>query len=87
MKAIMFYRPNSEHATRVESFLRDFLHRTGKELPVVDIDTPDGIAKCRLYNVMSYPAIIATDNDGRELQRWDGELLPQISEVSYYLQD
>lgn len=86
MKALLFYRPNSEHASRVEGYLREFLVRTGKELPTVDVDTRDGVAKCDLYGIMRYPSIIALDNEGRELQRWDGEMLPQISEVSYYLQ-
>ncbi len=85
MKTILFYRPNSEHARMVIDYLRDFEHRTGKELPTVDVDSREGIELCRLYGVMKYPMIVAIDNDGRELQRWDGDMLPQISEVSYYL--
>lgn len=69
----------------VTDYLRDFEKRTGKQLPTVDIDTREGIELCRLYDVIKYPSIVAVDNDGRELQRWDGDLLPQISEVSYYL--
>jgi hypothetical protein len=87
MKAILFYRPNSEHATTVESYLRDFTARTGKQLPTVDVDSREGIEQCRLYEVVRYPTIVAIDSQGQELQRWDGEMLPQISEISYYLQD
>ncbi len=86
MKTLLFYRPNSEHETQVLSYLRDFQQRTGKELPTVDVDSREGIDLCRLYDVIKYPTIVAVDNDGRELQRWDGDMLPQISEVSYYLE-
>lgn len=87
MKAVLFYRPNSEHATMVGDYLRDFTARTGKQLPTMDVDSREGTEQCRLYEIVRYPTIIAMDNEGRELQRWDGDMLPQISEVSYYLQD
>ena len=87
MKTLLFYRPNSEHETMVADYLRDFASRTGKELPTVDVDSREGTELCRLYDIVKYPTIIALDNTGQELQRWDGDMLPQISEVSYYLQD
>ncbi len=87
MKALLFYRPNSEHATNVEQYISDFARRTGKTLPTVNVDTPEGISECQLYDIVKYPTIIAVDNNGQELQRWDGDMLPQIGEVSYYLQD
>lgn len=87
MKTILFYRPNSEHASTVEQYVRDFAQRTGKQLPVMDVDSREGIDLCRLYDVVKYPTIIAIDNTGQELQRWDGDMLPQIGEVSFYLQD
>lgn len=86
MKALLFYRPNSEDEPRVSEYLREFTARTGKQLPIVDIDSRDGISLCQMYDIMAYPTIIAIDNLGRELQRWSGEMLPQIGEVSYYLQ-
>lgn len=84
MKAIVLYRPISEHATMVESYLRDFKMQTGKELTTIDVDSPQGIAMCRLYEIMQYPAIVATDDDGRLLNMWVGEQLPRIGEVGYY---
>jgi hypothetical protein len=87
MKTLLFYRPNSEHATAVEDYLREFAHRTGKELPTMDVDSVEGVDLCRLYTIVRYPAIIAIDTQGRELHRWEGDMLPQISEVSYYLQE
>jgi len=86
MKALLFYRPNSEHGQAVDEYLREFTQRTSKELPTVDVDSRDGIALCEQYDVVHYPTILALDDQGRELQRWDGEFLPQINEVSYYTQ-
>lgn len=87
MKALLFYRPNSEHERTVLEYLRDFTYRSGKELPTVDVDSKEGADLCRLYDIVKYPTIIAISNDGQELRRWDGDMLPQASEVSYYFQD
>jgi hypothetical protein len=87
MNALLFYQPNSEHERRVEDYLRDFTAQTSKQLPTVDVDSSEGMALSQLYDVVRYPTIVATDNQGRELQRWDGDMLPQINEVSFYLQD
>ena len=83
MKALLLYRPDSEHATTVEAYLRDFKAQTGKDIQLVDVDSPEGIDMCKLYDVMEYPSVLATDDDGRLLNMWVGAL-PRIGEVSYY---
>lgn len=85
MKTVLLYRPNSEHATMVESYLRDFHAQTGKELPIMDIDSAEGMEICRLYDIVQYPTIIATDQDGHVQNIWSGDPLPLINEVSYYV--
>ena len=87
MKVLLFYRPDSEDDLRVTDFLREFMFRTGKSLPIVDIDSREGAAMCETYEIFRCPTIIALDDQGRELQRWDGEMLPQIAQVSYYMQE
>lgn len=87
MKTLILYRPNSEHATMVESYLRDFKAQTGKTIPTLNVDSPEGIAKCQLYEIMQYPAVLATDNDGHIQNLWTGDQLPRISELSYYVPD
>jgi hypothetical protein len=87
MKTYLFYRPNSEHALAVEEYVRDFERRTGKQLPTMDVDSKEGMTLCTMHDIVRYPTILTTDNDGRELYRWDGDMLPQISEVSYYVED
>jgi hypothetical protein len=87
MKALLFYRPDSSHERTVIDYLREFQQRTGKDLPTVDVDTPSGIFMCETYDIVRYPTVLALDDQGEELQRWDDEMLPQINEVSFYMQD
>lgn len=86
MKALLFYRPNSEHERQVLDYLRDFKMQTGKDLPTMDADSPEGSRLCELYDIVQYPTIIATDDDGHMQTMWAGEVLPTIGEVSYYVQ-
>ena len=83
---MIFYRPNSEHERRVEEYVRDFGRHTGKELPMVSVDTRDGAAKAQTYDILKFPSIIATDDDGRMLQVWQDEMQPRFDEVSYYVE-
>jgi hypothetical protein len=87
MKVIMLYRPNSEHETRVTSYLRDVQHQTGHELELVSLDTREGAEMAELYGIVDYPAVLATSSDGVLRKEWQGESLPIISELSYYLTD
>ena len=87
MKALLLYRPNSEHSTLVENYLRDFKMQTGKTIPTVDVDSPEGIETCRIHEIMEYPAILVTDDEGRQQNIWTGTQLPRFGEVSYYVKD
>lgn len=86
MKLLVLYRPNSEHATEVESFVRDFTHsyEAGKRVEMVSLDTRDGAALASLYDIVSYPAILALANDGSVLNFWQGKPLPLMSELAAY---
>lgn len=83
MKLIVLYRPNSEFARGVEQYVREFHDRTGKDIELLNIDTPDGISKMKLYDVLDHP-ILALDNGGSLLQKWSGNPLPLINELSAY---
>jgi hypothetical protein len=85
MSAFLFYKVESDHARAVTDFLHDFEKRTGKTLEVVDPDSPRGENLRELYDVMMYPTIIATDDDGRLKEAWRGEPMPLIDEVSFYV--
>ncbi len=85
MKVLILYRPNSEEARSVESFIHDYQarHETGR-LEVVDVNTRDGYATASLYDIMSYPAVLVLRDDGSILKSWEGEMLPLMDDVTYY---
>ena len=88
VKLLILYRPDSEHSSAVESFIRDFQQQhyvDEKKLEILSINTRDGVAMASLYDVMSYPAILAIANDGSLLNMWVGEQLPLMEEVASYI--
>ncbi len=70
----------------VESFVRDFQHQhdVGSKLETLSLNTRDGAATASLYDVMTYPAILALANDGSVLNLWQGVPLPLMSDVAGY---
>src|SRR5687767_3609646 len=87
MKTLILYRPNSEHATQVESYIRDFKRQTGHDLQTLDVDSPEGVEKCRVYDIVEYPTIVATDDQGHIQNMWRGTNFPLISELSFHVTD
>lgn len=84
MKAVVIYRSASEHGRTVEEYMRDFHHRTGRELQTIDPDSPEGRELCRVYDIVEYPSVLAMSDDGRMQNSWRGLPLPTIDELSYY---
>lgn len=86
MKVVVLYRPTSEHARSVEEFVKN-LKRVGVgsgKVELVNVDTRDGSSTASLYDVMSYPAVLALQNDGQLIKDWGGSTMPLVNEVSYY---
>ena len=86
MKTYVIYKDSSDHARAVIDYLRDFKRQTGKDLATIDPNSPEGADICRSYDVVEYPTILSTDDQGIMQQMWRGLPLPTISEVSYYAQ-
>lgn len=85
MKVLILYRPMSEHGRVTEEFIRDFQIRNhGIQIETQSIDTRDGSATASLYDVIRYPAILVTEQDGRLVHCWMGEELPLMDEVASY---
>lgn len=86
MKLLILYRPNSEHETEIDSFVREFQRRyeAGRKIEMVSLDTRDGAATASLYDVVDYPAILAIAEDGKMLSMWQGSPLPLMDEVAGY---
>jgi hypothetical protein len=87
MKTILLYRPNSDHERLVTDYVRDVKMQTGKEVPLLDVDSKEGIALCEVYSIMQYPAILVTDDTGHMQSLWTGTTLPRIGELGYYIND
>ncbi|RYF28499.1 MAG: hypothetical protein EOO17_04740 [Chloroflexi bacterium] len=86
MKVVIVCRQQSETAREVSEYLREFHRRTGQQLPTIDPDTREGADLCRLYDIVEYPTVVATDDNGIMLNMWRGTPLPTMNEVSYYVQ-
>jgi hypothetical protein len=85
MKLIIMYRARSEHGREVETFIRDFKERYEvTRVEILDVDSREGVAMASLYDIVQYPAILATRNDGAVLRIWQGKDLPLMDEVAYY---
>lgn len=86
MKFIVVYRPESEHATDVETFLHDFQPHipAGVKTETISLNTREGAATAALYDIVQYPAILIATDDGIPLQIWSGPMLPLMNEVASY---
>ena len=83
---VILYRPNSEPARSVETFVHDFERRhADAKLELVNVDEREGIALASLYDVMSFPAIMVLATDGTQLHLWQNEQLPLMDEVASYV--
>lgn len=85
MKLIALYRPNSDHARKVEEYARDFERQTKHRVLLTSTETREGAATATLYDIVNYPAILILQNDGQLLKEWQGEHLPLMNEVRGYL--
>ena len=84
MKVAILYRSNSENERSVLEFEHEYSRRTGRSLWMMDVNSRDGAAMASLYDVMSYPCVLALSEDGQVQQVWQGEHLPLMNEVMYY---
>ncbi len=86
MKVVILYRPHSEYATSVETFVRDYQTRhSPSHFELVNVDEREGIALASLYDIMQFPAILALATDGTLLHLWQGPQLPLMDDVASYM--
>lgn len=86
VKTYVIYKDASDHARAVIDYLRDFERQTGKKLNIIDPESAEGASLCRAYDIVEYPTVVATDNNGIMQQMWRGLPLPTVSEISYYVE-
>ena len=85
MRAVVLYHPKSDHGGIVEDYAHDFKRFKGRQLELLSLETRDGWSMASLYDVTSYPAILALADDGKVLKLWQGMPLPLMDEVQSYL--
>jgi hypothetical protein len=85
MKASILYHPSSEHARAVEEYAHDFERQKGKPVELISLETKEGAHLARLYGIVSYPAVLARQDNGDLVKHWEGETLPLMNEIEGYL--
>lgn len=88
MRVVVIYRPNSDHARRVEEYIADFERfHPGETIESISLDTSDGAHLAEVYGIMTYPAVLALAGDGSVQQQWEGaDKLPLMNDLAYYAQ-
>jgi hypothetical protein len=87
MRLIVIYRPDSEFARPVETFVHDFqrLHEgPGRRMEVLSTETRDGSSTMTLYDIFEAPAVLVIGDDGQLAKHWTGGQLPLMDEVASY---
>jgi hypothetical protein len=87
MKVLVLYRPNSEYARRVEDFVKNLQlnhNFTERQVEVLDYDSREGAAMASLYDIMTQPGIVITDDNGSYMKGWAGGELPLADEIVGY---
>lgn len=85
MKAVVLYRPNSDHSRVVEDYVRDFNKRQPAQITTVSLNTRDGAAMASLYDIQQYPCVMLVREDGQLVREWQGTTLPLFNDVAAYL--
>ncbi len=89
MRVVIVWNEQTDYASEVREWLKDFAHDTGgtKQIESFDPETMAGDSFARTYDIVQYPTILALDDDGKVLQMWKGTPLPQIEQVAYWADD
>ena len=84
MRVVCITKSGRDFSREVDEWLEMFARRTGKEIEMIDPDSPAGGSFMRVYDVVEYPTLLALDDRGAVLAAWRGLPMPRFDEVSYY---
>ena len=85
MKLTVLWNEQTDYASEVREWLRDFAHDNhGAVVYELDPESREGGDFAGLYDILQYPAVVVTDDDGRLIRLWKGRPMPQIDEVAYW---
>jgi hypothetical protein len=85
MRLVVLYHPDSEFARSVEEYAHDFEHTRGQMVDLLSLESRDGADMAKLYDIVSYPALLAIRDDGQLVKDWEGPALPLMDEVEGYI--
>jgi hypothetical protein len=85
MRIIILYHPASDHSRIIEEYVHEFTHRNPEVvLEGISVDTREGANLATLYDIVAYPCMIATREDGSLAKAWQGLPLPLMNELAYF---
>ena len=84
MKIHILYRPNSDHSRQVDEYVHEFKRRRNIDIQLVNIDGREGSNEAEAYDIVSYPAIVVTKDNGELVMHWQGDSLPLMDELAAY---
>lgn len=86
MKTVLLWNEQTDYASEVREWLGDFEHDTGavNQIRQLDPETMEGSDFAVTYDILQFPAVVITDDDGQLIKLWKGTPMPQIEEVSYW---
>ncbi|MEK7603336.1 MAG: hypothetical protein AAB459_03780 [Patescibacteria group bacterium] len=85
MKITVLYHPLSDHARVCEEFMHDVLRQNPTAAcELVSLEDRAGADLAELYGIVSYPVILARQDDGSLSKYWEGVPLPLQGEVLAY---
>lgn len=85
MRTLLICKDNQDYTREVLDWLREFEYSVGEGIiEQVDPETRDGESITQAYDILEFPAILVTADDGSTVQLWKGTPLPPTSEVGYF---
>jgi thiol-disulfide isomerase/thioredoxin len=84
MKVVALYRPKTEQEGKILDFARDYKQLRNKDIELLSLDTVEGDDLAKIYDITSYPAILAIKDDGQLQHLWQGDNFPLMDELDYY---
>ena len=85
MRITILYHPASDHSRLVEEYVHDFTKLNPEvSLEAVSVDTREGARLAELYDITSYPTMMAIREGGELAKVWEGLPLPLMNDVAYF---
>ena len=85
MRTLILYHPKQEFAGLAEDFKHDFEARhQDRKIELISLETTDGAEMAELYDIVRYPAILVTADNGQLQKAWQDKPFPLIDEVAAY---